>query len=297
MKISRDRLSSPAAREETAVWYSVRPACDRLTRAVSMCNRWRRKLVVVLCLVYAGFAQAVDLRIAYNSDWYPYSYGEADKVDGILVELLDHILAERLDYSLSHTGYPWSRVQLYVEKGREQAFFTYPSEQRLAYTDRADSEVFKVESRIFVKKDTPVANALGSNPEILGLDGARVCVMLGDNWSENFYRERGIAFDYGRDTLNCLERVAHDRSDLFLHATASSLAHLNQAGIRDRVAMLPWVYASVPLTLMVSKQPGVPPDLLRRFDEAVRRMEADGSLQALIQQLLHRDWPAPEASQ
>jgi hypothetical protein len=61
--------------------------------------------------------------------------------------------------------------------------------------------------------------------------------------------------------------------------------------------MLPRVYSSIPLTLMVSKQADAPPDLLRRFDEAVRQMEADGSLQALIEDLRDMDWPVPAPAQ
>ena len=249
--------------------------------------------VVLLFILSFNPAHGADLRIAYNSDWYPYSYGESGEVRGILVELLDRILSDKLGYALTHSGYPWSRVQLYVEKGREDAFFTFPSEQRLDFSMRAETEVFHVESRIFVRQNSTVANTLAQDPDISNIGNVRVCVMLGDNWSENFYRERDIAFEYGRDTLNCLDQVAHDRSDLFMHATASSLAELNQAGISEQVVMLPQVYSSVPLTLLVSRQTEMPQDLLRRFDEVVRQMEADGTLQTLIDDLRNQNWTPP----
>ena len=94
--------------------------------------------------------------------------------------------------------------------------------------------------------------------------------------------------------MNCLEQVALDRADLFMHATASSLANLHQAGIREEIMMLPRVYTSVPLTLLLSKQYGPKAELLERFNDMVSQMEADGSLQRLIQTLLEREWPTAE---
>ena len=41
-----------------------------------------------------------------------------------------------------------------------------------------------------------------------------------------------------------------------MHAAALSLANLHQAGRREEITMLPRVYTSVPLTLLVSKQFG-----------------------------------------
>jgi polar amino acid transport system substrate-binding protein len=242
----------------------------------------------------SGSSSAADLRIAYNSQWYPYSYGEAGEVRGIMVELLENLLGERLGYQLRHRGYPWSRAQHYVEQGEEDALFTYPSDQRLQYTRRAESDVFKVESRAFVRRNSMIAAALAGDPDIARLGDARVCVMLGDNWSENFYREQGIPFEYGRDTLNCLDQVANDRADLFVHATASTLANIELAGLGERIDMLPAVYSSIPLTLLIGNGVAGSAELRERFDALLREMQADGSLQALVERLRNANWPAIE---
>lgn len=264
-----------------------------------LANRRRRSSLFLLLVLAAALSlqltrvDADEIRIAYNSQWYPYSYEEADAVRGILVELLDQIIGRQLGYQAVHKGYPWSRVQQNVADGHEDAFFTFPSEQRLAYADRAEVDVFRVESRAFVRKDSAMAARLATDEDITGVGDARICIMLGDNWSENFYRDRGLAFDYGRDTRNCLEQVAHNRADLFIHSSASSMATLRQLGLDDRVTMLPQIYSSVPLTLLVSKKGQVPSGFLQRFDQEVSRMAADGSLQALIDKLLSQSWPAP----
>ena len=144
-----------------------------------------------------------------------------------------------------------------------------------------------------MRADSGLAAQLVDDSDVAGIGDARVCVMLGDNWSENFYREKGLAFEYGRDTRNCLEQVAFDRADLFIHSSASSLATLNQSGLGDKVQMLPEVYSSVPLTLLVSTKSDVSAEFLSRFNDEVRRMEADGRLGKLIDGLLNQPWPTP----
>lgn len=244
-----------------------------------------------LQLVSLKSAEADEIRLAYNSQWYPYSYGEGAEVQGILVELLDQLLGARLGYDLRHSGYPWSRAQHLVAEGREHALFTYPSEQRLGYSSRSEFDVYHIQSRAFVRQGSDLEARLKSSARNTSLKGTRICVMLGDNWSENFYRQRDLEFEYGRDTHNCLEQVAYNRSDLFIHASAASLAVISQSQLNDMLTMLPEVYSSVPLTLLIGNQSPVPDDLLDRFDAEVRTMIDDGSLSTVIKDLLARPWP------
>lgn len=246
--------------------------------------------VLLTLAVFVAPATADDelharlLRIAYNSDWPPYSYGE-DQVRGILPMLLEAVIHDKMGVSVQHYGFPWKRVQKYVKEGKMDAFFTYPSSERLEYAVRSRNVVYLIEMKAFVRKGSAVQQALKEDPGIDEIRRHRVCVMLGDGWSKSFYARHGIDYLSGKDTQNCLDQVAGDRADIFIHAEASVLRHVALAGLEDEIVMLSHVYDTVPLTLLVSRRSEFQGDFVKRFDEQLTRMKEQGEYDELLERL------------
>lgn len=256
-------------------------------RAGARGGRRRPRWLVAMALACAVVsslpgAGAGELRIAYNSHWAPFSHGEGGQVRGLLPEVLDAIIADRMHVSVSHHGFPWKRVQKYVQEGRMDAFCTFASPERLQYTQTSRYAVYRLDVRAFVRSGSSSAQALRADPRVGEIGRHRVCIMLGDGWSRNFYTKHGIAYQYGTDTANCLRQLDHDRADVFMHVTESVLYQIEKAGLERRIEMLPHVYDSVPLTLMVSKRSSYQGDFMERFDIELERMQHDGSYQALV---------------
>lgn len=116
------------------------------------------------------------LRIAYNDAWSPYSYqGRDNKAQGILVDLLEEALVQRMGLEVEHYSYPWNRVQLNVQQGAQDAFITVPTPERLAYTMSSRETAFMVEMRAFVARTSRHYPALHKVRNVAEFAKFRVC--------------------------------------------------------------------------------------------------------------------------
>ena len=78
-------------------------------------------------------AGAEPIKLAYNSDWLPYSFSVGKSVAGILPDVMREIIEKRMSQRIVQTGSPWKRVQLQDKKGLADAFVTVPTMTRLTY--------------------------------------------------------------------------------------------------------------------------------------------------------------------
>jgi|TARA_B100002003_G_scaffold123387_1_gene113940 hypothetical protein len=55
-------------------------------------------------------AGAEPIKLAYNSDWLPYSFSVGKSVAGILPDVMREIIEKRMGQRIVQTGSPWKRV-------------------------------------------------------------------------------------------------------------------------------------------------------------------------------------------
>lgn len=85
---------------------------------------------VLLIALGPTTARAESIKLSYNSDWPPYSFGIGNKVRGIFPDLMREIIESRMGQKVEQSGTAWKRVQLMAEKGLVDAFVTLPTEKR-----------------------------------------------------------------------------------------------------------------------------------------------------------------------
>ncbi len=211
--------------------------------------------VVLLCaLSWPDTGKADEFKITYNADWPPYSSGSMEKVRGILPDLLDEIIGKRMGYTVRHGGYPWKRAQAQIKSGAWDGIVTFPSDDRLAYTQSSRNIVYTLEQRPVVLKNSNAERVLSKNPSVDQLKNMRVCMMIGDGWSKNFYETHNIPFIRATDTQACLRMVARGRTDVFLHTEAAVNMNAREANLGDELTHLSDIFGTMHFTMLLSKK-------------------------------------------
>lgn len=235
---------------------------------------------------WSNDGKADAFKITYNADWPPYSSGSMEKVRGILPDLLNEIIGKRMGYTLRHGGYPWKRAQAQVESGAWDGIVTFPSTRRLTYTISSKNIVYTLIQRPVVLKGSIAEQTLTNNTNIEQLKNMRVCMMIGDGWSKNFFVANNIPFISATDTQACLRMVARGRTDVFLHPEAAVNMNAHEANLKDELSHLPGIFGTMGFTLLLSKKSRYAnTDFMERFDDVLETMSNDGSLELLIKNL------------
>lgn len=254
------------------------------------CLRLSRALVLVFSALSGLSAHAADeqsfsqpLRIAYNDDWSPYSYqGRDNKTHGILVDLLEEALVQRMGLEVEHYSYPWNRVQLNVRQGTQDAFITVPTAERLAYTVSSRETAFLVEMRAFVARTSSHYPALLKVRNVAEFGKFRVCDIYGNGWARRLYDSNWIQVAWFRNNQIVMEQLQHGNCDLSMGATEVGLQLIRDLGMQEKLTVLPEVFDAMRFTLMINKDsPYVA--ILPAFDRIIREMHRSGAVERIIE--------------
>jgi polar amino acid transport system substrate-binding protein len=225
---------------------------------------------------------AETIKIAYNSDWPPYSYGVGDKVQGVLPGLMEELFVTHLGMKVEHGGFPWVRAQEVVKAGIYDVMVTFASDTRLDYAYSSKNVVYNLIQRPVVAKGSKAERELTLNPDVKTLSHFRICSMIGDGWSHNFYKEHNIEFQTAKDTQSCLRLVASGRMDVFLHMEAATKHNMRLSNTTDNLNHLAIIMGELPFTLLLSKKSALGPGLITRFDEKITALQSKGHYAEII---------------
>jgi len=240
-------------------------------------------LTLFLCFTILRPAMGQDtIRISYNSDWPPYSYGVGDKVKGVLPDLMEALFVDHLGLKVEHGGFPWVRAQEVIKAGRYDVMVTYPSDTRLTYAHRSENVVYNLRQRPVVAKGSKAESALTQNPNVAEFAKHRICAMIGDGWSQNFYKKNNNSFHTAKDTQACLRLVASGRMDIFLHMDAATTHNMRLSNTTEKLSHLNTVLGDLPFTLLLSKKSAFGPSLITRFDAMLTGLQDEGKYDELV---------------
>jgi polar amino acid transport system substrate-binding protein len=242
-------------------------------------------VIATTLLVTPLSISAEPFRMAYNSDWPPFSSGTGNSVDGILPDLLQYLLSKRMGLSTTHRGYPWKRAQHTVKMGKLDALVTVPTSQRLEWSLSSRSVVYLVEMQAVVKRGSKAEQILSTNPRAAALADFRVCDILGNGWGLHFMETNGIRYNTVSDTSRCLDMISKGRMDVTVGSIAVLSQKIREMALDSDLRILPKTYGSMGFTLLVSKKTPGATDFLKKFDDLITEMKTDGSLSRLVADL------------
>ena len=199
-------------------------------------------------------------------------------MSGILVSIVDEVLANRLHLNVEHAGYPWARAQAMVEHGQADAFVTVPTAERRAYTVPSAEWVTQGRLTMFSRADNPKLAQWRKIQRISELSEVPLGTYLGNNWVKSKFE--GMNVQYANDRAGALRMLMLGRFDLMVDASNPTRHAIKAEGLEHEVVELPATLDVSETRLCVGKKS----PLLARMpdiDRALRSMKKDGTLARL----------------
>ena len=243
--------------------------------------------VIVSVTIKADTSDKKILTIAYASNWPPYSYIDADgNASGILVEIADTLFKQHLGIPIQHSLLPWKRAQAMVEAGSADMLLAVPNDNRLSYSDANRSEIYAMQVRAFLSRNSPTYNFLMSQDNPLEHEhDFRYLLLLGDDTCQGIYEKNTVKYHTSSNLDQILKMLTSHRGELFLHSRVAAMRSIIQQGLEEQIVMHPKVFRNVSLFFMISEHYQDRKQLIKAVDKAVMTLKQNNSYESLISRI------------
>ena len=195
------------------------------------------------------------IRIALGLPAYLPLYDPARRDGaGVFVDVFREVFGHRMGIEPVFTLFPWARAQSLVEVGKQDAFCTVITADRLAYAVASRETVVTLPNRLFVRADnallaqlrnvTDVASLRAVNPRILGY--------IGNEWAQRTFA--GMRLDNSNDFDNAVRKLVAGHGDVLIDDAYSVRGALAKIPGGSQVLMLEHDFVQTSYHLMIGKQ-------------------------------------------
>lgn len=238
-----------------------------------------RLLAIVLLSCAALLARAETL-VAIDNANPPFMYQHEEQPLGLYPQMLQAIFA-RLGEPLLIQPMPWKRALLKGAAGEVGIGGIYRNAERLKLFDYSEP-LFEERLLLYVRQDKPF-----TFEQVSDLHGKRIGVIRGWSYTEDFdqaVRNGKIRPQEGSSDEANLRKLASGRLDAVVAIELAGQRLLQLPGL-EHLTALPRPLSINPTFLVFAKQ-AHQQELLQRFNQTLHDMQADGSLQVLVQQVM-----------
>ena len=222
-------------------------------------DQGRRKVLRGLSAVGLGGSvipavATADFRMAYFETYSPLSFVDHGALRGILVDVLGAVFEKRLHVHCQHDGFPWPRAQRLVEMGDRDAICTIATPERLAYTEAVAEPVVSMPTCIFVRANTPRAEAFSRARNLNELLAMKPSVVSysANGWAKNKLKDFDIVT--GGDFNSSVKMLIAGRGDMMIENVLVMSYILARTEGGDSVHALPNRMDQAEFQLLIGKQ-------------------------------------------
>lgn len=253
---------------------------------------FKRKILFLLIFFFSFPLYAHHLHdrnatiiIGYAENWAPYSYIAEDGTPrGILVELMEKILHEKLKIKIIHQIIPWKQAQVLTQTGVYDAIITNPTSERLK-TMIASKTLYHLEWRLFISKSHRDFDTIQQMNDPLSNSDYNYLSVLGDQTTETFYKRNNVSYDIVKSVQEAVTMLDSGRSPLLLHSKLTTLYALYHFSLHDKIAMHTKSYSMVPFHLLISKKSQYKEGLLSEVNHMIDNLNNSKELQKIIEEI------------
>lgn len=234
---------------------------------------------LVLVLVALSCNARESMKIVYSGKSPPLSWqDESGQMRGILVDVLQEALQNRMQVPLDHNAYPWVRAQMLVKKNKADAFVSVPTPERLSYIVKSQQPVVDINFTLFTRKDHPRLAEIKQIKSLEQLSGFRLGNYRGNGWAVKNLANMDVQWAPSRD--NVLNMLTKDRVDILVSISRVTKKRIVQLGMDNELIEVPNVLQSNTFNLCINKD-SYYAHLIKDFDKTIAEMQADGSLREI----------------
>ncbi|MCP4579751.1 MAG: amino acid ABC transporter substrate-binding protein [Deltaproteobacteria bacterium] len=251
------------------------------------CGKDKSLLIVIMAFVLwlpvSGDSAEKIFRLSHD-DYKPFHWYDKDtqETKGVFIDMVEEILGNRLGYKIVYTEYPWKRAQLQVHNGKEDAYITTPTPERLKYTEIGENSFIVMRKSVFTYANNPKIELLKNINSFDDLRQFKVLDYLGNGWSEKrLVEETGMSPDYSPSIDSVLKKLAAKRGDIFIEDSTIVNYNIRLLGLSKEIVELPVVLEATEFKLCVSKKSFFKNDI-GKIDKIISEMTKDGSLTKIM---------------
>ena len=228
-----------------------------------------------------GISSRSDTLSVVTLHYPPYIYEESGKVAGFSADLLKEVF-RRMDIPVQIKVLPWKRALKMVKDGTADAvLLAFKTEEREQYADFPE-EIFITEpTSFFVMKDSGIT----WNGELSSLNKYKIGKPLGYSSGTKFDNavSSGLIshIDESGSPQITIRKLIKGRIDLLVANRYVILNELQKMENVGDIRELKPLVDEDPAYLAFSKKRNMK-EMLKKHDEAIRRMKEDGSFQRII---------------
>lgn len=223
--------------------------------------------------------------IGYAENWAPYSYVAEDGTPrGILVELMEKIIREKLKLKVIHQIIPWKQAQVLTQTGVYDAIVTNPTQERLE-TMVASKVLYHLEWRLFISKSHRDFDKIQEMSDPLNSQGYNYLSVLGDQTTETFYKKNNLSYDIVKSVQEAVNMLDSGRSPLLLHSKLTTLYALYHFSLHDQIAMHSKSYSMIPFHLLISKKSRYKEGLLFEVNQIIDNLTSTKELEKIVDEI------------
>ncbi|QDQ26045.1 amino acid ABC transporter substrate-binding protein [Chitinimonas arctica] len=235
------------------------------------------RLIPLIWLLLAATVSAAPFRVVL-AEYAPYSWMGEQGPKGLEVEILQEVIARRMQVPLSIEILPWARAQLYVEQGVADAFVAYPSERRRQYTVISEQPMADWSVVLYTASNHPRLPDLARVDKPSQLQPFRIGSLNGNNWVDEHLA--GMEIDRNPTVEPLLRMLVAGRIDVLPDSPTVVNYYLRVLKLNGQVKALNRV-AERSLHLCIGRKSRYL-DIMARFDATMRQLRRDGTLARIL---------------
>ncbi len=236
-------------------------------------------LLFLLIVIFPASSSTQDsMKIVYFNNFAPYCWEKDGQMQGILVDVFNEALQNRLKIPLSHTGYPWTRAQNMVKANKADAFATVPTPERRTYTNISTEPAVVGAFSLFIKKGDPKTDEFKKIINIPDMKRFKLGNYLGNGWAKT--NLEGMEVDWAPTLDQTLSKLAKGRFEIFAGNTQVGNYTIKKMGLNNKISGIPVAFDAPAFHLCVGKESQYS-NILSQFDTVMKQLRDEGKLKEI----------------
>ncbi len=191
-----------------------------------------------LAIPLSGIAEAPRLIMHYGDNLNPLSFETGDRMNGLLVDLMNAILRDRMGYDVVHQGFPWARAQQLVREGAGDGFCTNPTAPRREYAFFSATPALTIDFELFYNRDNPEREIIESVNSLEDIRNLSIVDYKGNNLARSIY-PRSYDVLWANSPENIIRTLAEGRRDIYIGNPLYAMRIIREQGLEDTIARKP----------------------------------------------------------
>ncbi|WDP90861.1 MAG: transporter substrate-binding domain-containing protein [Desulfobacter sp.] len=235
-------------------------------------------IIFFLILLFPSFSRSEPMKFAYFDNYPPRSYRTEGKMTGIIIDIIDIVVKDRMGIDVIHEGFPWARAQVMVKNGEFDAFVTVPTPERRTYTFISREPLFKFETFIAAPADHNKLYELKQVTSVDGLKDFKLVDYLGNGWAKKALKELNVYWLPNYEAIFTF--LLQGKADAVI-VSEVGINTIKNCGYQDSVVVLPHPISSIGFYLCVGKRSAYK-EILKDFDSEIKKAKDEGIIKKII---------------